>query len=392
MTAPATRSLPLRAAFVSHYPHLRMGGQRSMALLIEHLDRAVVLPLAICPGPGELTDHLERLGCPVIHIPLHPIKPRTALAVWRSIRQIRAVLKRESIDIIAPDAERDTLVCGLAKLGTQARLAWFVALTRPDRNLDPILERLADGIIGVSDDTRRRFSDTPRISARYRTILGGADLRRFHPAADRAALRQTLGLPVDRPVLLYVGQVTEAKGVLDIVEALRLLYQGPHRPLLLVVGTPHPPGFEAEIARRATTHGTADAVRVLPQQPDIERWMQAADIVISGSHDNTEGMSRVLYEAMACGAALVATDIRGNRDAVFPDSGVLVPERDPAAMAHAVAGLLAAPARLQAMGAAGARRARSSFDIHQHARNVEAFFTYLAGEAGGSITQRRSGP
>jgi len=366
---------PLRVAFVSHYPHLRMGGQRSMALLIEHLDRTRVEPLAICPGPGELTDHLERIGCPVIHIPLYPIKPRTALGVWRSIRAIRAVLRREAVDIIAPDAERDCLVSGLAKLGTRTKLAWFVALTRPDRNLDPILERLADGIIGVSDDTRRRFSDSPRVSARYRTIVGGADLRRFRPPEDRFALRRTLGLPEQRAVLLYVGQVTEAKGVLDILDALRLLTD---RPLLLVVGTPHPDGFDAELARRITAQGLERDVRVLPQQTDIERWMQAADILVSGSHENTEGMSRVLYEAMACGAAVVATDIRGNRDAVSPDTGILIPERDPPAMAQALAALLASPPRLAAMREAGGRRARELFDIRLHARRVAACFAYLA--------------
>ena len=69
---------PVRVAFVSHYSHLRMGGQRSMALLIEHLDRRVVTPLAICPEPGELANHLARLDCPVMHVPLQPIKPRTS--------------------------------------------------------------------------------------------------------------------------------------------------------------------------------------------------------------------------------------------------------------------------------------------------------------------------
>src|SRR5580658_2111904 len=68
---------PLRVAFVSHYAHLRMGGQRSMALLIEHLDRRLVEPIAICPAPGELSDYFRAIGCPVVHVPLHPIKPRT---------------------------------------------------------------------------------------------------------------------------------------------------------------------------------------------------------------------------------------------------------------------------------------------------------------------------
>jgi glycosyltransferase involved in cell wall biosynthesis len=85
-------------------------------------------------------------------------------------------------------------------------------------------------------------------------------------------------------------------------------------------------------------------------------------------------MSRVLYEAMACGAVPVATDIRGNRDALTPESGLLVPERDPAAMAAAWTARLDDPARLAALRHAGIARARASFDIRLHARAVEAFY------------------
>ena len=85
-------------------------------------------------------------------------------------------------------------------------------------------------------------------------------------------------------------------------------------------------------------------------------------------------MSRVLYEAMACGAVPVATDIRGNRDALTPETGVLVPERDPAAMARALGALLADAPRLAALRQAGIARARESFDIRRHARGVEQFY------------------
>jgi len=366
---------PMRVAFVSHHPHLQMGGQRSMALLIEHLDRTVVDPLAICPGPGPLTDHLTRLGCPVVHIPLYRIKPRTLGAVWRSSRAIRALLRERRIDIIAPDAARDALTCGLAKLGTATKMVWFVRLTSHDP-LDPILVHLADAMIGDSDDTRRRFGGSRRVAARHRTIVGGADLRRFRPPHDRTAVRRALDLPQERPVLLFVGQVKAAKGVLDIVDALGLLKAdraGPP-PFLVVVGTPDPPAILDEIARHAAAHDLAPQLRVLPQQSDVGRWMQAADVLVSGSHQDTEGMSRVLYEAMACGTVPVATDIRGNRDALTPETGVLVPERDPAAMARALRTLLADAPRLEAMRQAGIARARESFDIRLHARGVEQFY------------------
>jgi len=368
-----TATGPIRAAFVSHHPHLQMGGQRSMALLIEHLDRAVVEPLAICPGPGELTDHLTALGCPVVHIPLHRIKPRTLAAVWRSSRQIRMLLGARAIDIIAPDAARDALTCGLAKLGTATKMVWFVRLTSHDP-LDWILAHLADGMIGDSDDTRRRFPR--RAAARHRTIVGGADLRRFRAVADRAALRRELGLPTDRPVLLFVGQVKAAKGVLDIVDALGHLRAGRPgmEPFLVVIGTPDPPAIVEEITRRAAGAGVAAQLQVLPQQSGIERWMQAADVLVSASHEDTEGMSRVLYEAMACGAVPIATDIRGNRDALTAETGLLVPERAPVELAGAIGALLDSPARVAALRDAAIRRAATCFDIRQHARGVEAYY------------------
>lgn len=363
-----------------------MGGQRSMALLIEHLDRAVVEPLAICPGPGELSDHLTALGCPVVHIPLHHIKPRTLRAVWRSSRRIRALLRERAIDIIAPDAARDALTCGLAKLGTPARMVWFVRLTTRHR-LDPILERLADGMIGVSEATRQRFSASPRVTARYRTIRDGADMTRFRPPDDRAALRRALDLPVDGFVLLFVGQVKAAKGVLDIVDAMGALaaaHAPPARPLLLVIGTPDPPTIIVDIARRSRALDITKDVRVLPQQSDIERWLQAADVLLSGSHQDTEGLSRVLFEAMACGVVPVATDIRGNREALSPETGFLVPERTPEAIARAVSELMAAsPDRLAALRAAGIQRARETFDIRGHARRVEAFYLETLGRRPG---------
>jgi glycosyltransferase involved in cell wall biosynthesis len=46
---------------------------------------------------------------------------------------------------------------------------------------------------------------------------------------------------------------------------------------------------------------------VLSQHAGIERWLQAADLLVSASHQNTEGLSRVLFEAMSCGVVPVAT-------------------------------------------------------------------------------------
>jgi len=369
-------NLPLNVAYVSHNSHLRMGGQRSMVLLIEHLDRTKVRPLAICPAPGELSEKLAGLDCPVVHVPLQRIKPRTLGKVLAASRQIRRLVGERQIHIISPDAARDALTCGIAKLGTRTRMVWHVRLTSRD-NLDVITQYLADAMIGDSDDCRRRFSRSRRVSRKYQTIVGGVDTRVFRPAADRRQVRHLLSLPDDRCILLFVGQIKLGKGVFDIVDAMPILRRQlpPERmPLLVMIGTPDPPGMTDELRRRAEAGAVGAYVRILPQQTNIHAWMQAADVLVSASHQDTEGMSRVLYEAMACGAVPVATDIRGNRDALTADTGVLVPEQSPAEIAGAVGALMDDPDRRAAFGAQGARRAHEVFDIRLHARGVEQVY------------------
>jgi len=90
-------------------------------------------------------------------------------------------------------------------------------------------------------------------------------------------------------------------------------------------------------------------------------------------------MSRVLHEAMACGAVPIATDIRGNREALTAETGILVPERQPAALAHALRELSSDPTRLVRMRDAAERRARELFDITAHARGVERFWLDVLG-------------
>jgi glycosyltransferase involved in cell wall biosynthesis len=85
-------------------------------------------------------------------------------------------------------------------------------------------------------------------------------------------------------------------------------------------------------------------------------------------------MSRVLHEAMACGTVPIATAIRGNREALTPETGILVPERSPTELARAVLELSTDPARLARMRTASEERARDCFDVKSYARGVERFY------------------
>lgn len=352
-----------------------MGGQRSMAALIEHLDRDRFRPLAVTTRPDELSERLEELDCPVHFFPLSAISKDAAGRVIGNIRRFRAMYRSEGVRIVHPDAERDVVVAGLAKFGTGVRLLWHARVTGRNK-LDPLVVRLADQVVGVSDGVQKRFS-RPLLEGKYQTIFNGVDLRRFRPRDDRQALREACAMPDDRPILLFAGQIKKEKGIFDLVEAMQLLRErrsGPEMPVLYMLGTPIRQVELEQLERAIGENNLEDCVRVIPQQSNIEEWMAAADVLMLPSHEGSEGMGRVVFEAMACGLVPVASDISGVREAVTAESGVLVPQRNPTILASTVDSLLGDPARIARLREGGLQRARDVFDIRLHARNIERVY------------------
>ncbi|MFF3285729.1 glycosyltransferase [Streptomyces sp. NPDC003023] len=180
----------------------------------------------------------------------------------------------------------------------------------------------------------------------------GVDTDQFTPdgpVAERGAQRHRL---------IQVGRVVPRKGAAVSITALTRL-PGVE---LLVVGGPPPGRLEddPEVSRlRDLAYGLGVADRVVftgaVAGEDIAPLLRSADVVLCPGDYEPFGI--VPLEAMACGRPVVATAVGGQLDTVAdPDTGRLVPPRDPDALARAVAGLLADPVAREACGAAGRRR------------------------------------
>jgi D-inositol-3-phosphate glycosyltransferase len=194
--------------------------------------------------------------------------------------------------------------------------------------------------------------------SKVRIVPHGVDRSRFHPG-DRAAARAALGV-TRRHVLAFVGRLQPLKAPDVAVRALALLRrQWPELDVeLLVVGGPSGSGVEEpqRSAALARQEGVADRVRFLPAQPHdrLATVYHAADLLLVPSRSESFGL--VALEAQACGTPVVAARVGGLSHAVGDGTtGLLLSDHDPAHWAAAVAGLLASPRRLAAMGLAAAR-------------------------------------
>ena len=167
--------------------------------------------------------------------------------------------------------------------------------------------------------------------ARWTIVSGATDTERFTPTHEPGALGEV-------PTLLYHGRVDARKGVLDLLEAHRTLLDAGREVRLVVSGI----GPDtALVAERVTELGLDAHVEQLGYTPyeQAHEVYGRGDVFVSPTY--AEGFSNTILEAMASGLPVVSTDVVGVRDCVRPDdNGVLVPAKDPAALAAGIARVL----------------------------------------------------
>jgi glycosyltransferase involved in cell wall biosynthesis len=198
----------------------------------------------------------------------------------------------------------------------------------------------ADHLITVSGELgQRAIADLGMTPERITTILNGFDETVFYPG-DRTAERARLGLDPDAEIILFIGSLIPSKGLVELKDAVRAL--AAHRPRLqLVCGGEGP--FRAALAAAGV---------VLPgklSSAQVRTWMVASNLFCLPSH--SEGCPNVVIEALACGRAVVASDVGGIPELVNSRNGILIPPRNAPALAEALNRALDTPWDDQAVAA-----------------------------------------
>ena len=221
-----------------------------------------------------------------------------------------------------------------------------------------------------------------RVPAAKLHLLGnGVDLNRFDPEVPRdarARVRAELGVSDEDVVVGLVGRLVAEKGYREVFAAAEQL-RATHPDARVVVAGPTDLDkadaiTQDEIDRAAEVAG----VRFLGMHTEVERLYPAFDLYVLASH--REGFPRSAMEAAAMGLPLVLTDIRGCRQVVEHGSnGLLVPARDPSALAAAIGQLVDDPSLRAAMGRAARDKALVEFDDRrQVAITLEVYERLLA--------------
>jgi colanic acid/amylovoran biosynthesis glycosyltransferase len=239
-------------------------------------------------------------------------------------------------------------------------IAWRYGRLRPR-----LVERAA-ALLAVSEHIRDNLLELGIPASRIRVHRIGVDLAKFSPAP----------LAERQPVVLGVGRFVEKKGFEFLIDAMETVQRADPSTELVLIGS-----GELEASLRARAAAKLKSFRIFGPCPpaDVVSWMRRARVLAAPSvvdrTGNTEGLPITVVEALASGLPAVATRHAGIPEAVVDGvTGKLVSERDPAALAERILGLLDDDAGWEAMSAASRQRAEAEFDIGTQTARLERIY------------------
>jgi mannosyltransferase len=258
----------------------------------------------------------------------------------------------------------------LKALGWPLKLIFTSAGQRHHSWITRWLIRRMDAIIATSE-VSASFLKRPASVVNH-----GVDPDRYAPALDRSAAFAEAGLP-GRYAIGCFGRVRAQKGTDLFVDAMcQLLPRYPEFSAAIVGAiTPDQTAFANDLKARIAAAGLQSRLVILGELPidDVVRWFQRLTIYAFTSRNEGHGMT--LIEAMAVGAALVATRA-GAAELVIADgdTGVLVPTGDAAALAQAIEPLMRDPQAAVAMGARARASVVTRFSLDAEAEGIAAVY------------------
>jgi glycosyltransferase involved in cell wall biosynthesis len=322
-----------------------------------------------CPSSGNLAALVQQRGCAWERLEMRRSPhPSDLLAVLR----IRKLVREHALVHLHSSKAGAVGRLALASLGrrrppsvfTPHGWSWLVGgrLAPVYRLLERLMLPVTTAVVAVSEEERSHGGAVlgPQ-AAQIRVNPNGVDPGRFSPEGKVAER-------TNDPLVVSVGRLCHQHAPDLAVAALALMRTPAVR--LRLVGDGEDRGA---IDQQVGALGLTGRVELVGFRPDPAPDLRAADVVVIPSH--YDGMSLVLLEAMASGAAVVATRVAGT--SALDGVGVLVPAGDPQALARAVDVLLADPDRRQLLGQMARQRAVEQFSLERSLNAILALWRDL---------------
>ena len=336
---------------------------------------AAEVHVACCCGP--YAGQLKAEGVILHDIPMR--RRWNPFAHFRALVEMVRVLRSEFFDVVIVHSAVGATVGRFACLLTGTRPVMYVVhgmfVTENTRLLARIVYSSIEKILSFVTNTFQFVSQEDLVATRRSGLVkerqqsawgcGGVSVDLYRPDAEiRQTVRERCGIPAESIVVGIVARIVREKGFREFFEMAREVAKGDHDVTFLVVGDSLPSdrdGISTELRQWVLEEGIEQRFVFTGHTDSVGEYLKAMDIFALPTY--REGFPRSVLEAMATGLPVVATNVRGCREAVVDgDTGILVPAKDSVALRAAVLCLIKNDELRHRMGDAGRRRVVANFD------------------------------
>ena len=333
---------------------------------------------------GLKLDFVEKVfSVPFERSPFHPRN-------LKAYRELKRIIDSENYDVIHTNTPVGGIVGRLASVKSRkqgckvlytahgfhffqggSKKNWIIYYP-----IERFMSRLTDVLITITEEDYLLAKE--KFHCKVERIHGiGANSAKYFPvdALQRQLLRQELGLYPNEKLLLCTGELNANKNQSTAIHAMaQVIRKEPHAKLFLAGIGPAQNSLETLIGELDLN----DHVKLLGYRTDLERFVNAADLVISCSY--REGLPVNIIEAMLCKKAVVASVNRGHKELVNPENGFLVRASDADDFAQKILHLLEHEENSHAMGESGYKIAQLYTDTAVYVELQSIYSQILGGE------------
>ncbi len=312
------------------------GGEEQARLLIRGLKHRGHRNLVLARQGGLFSSRMNELGFPC---ETFSGRGRNPAALWR----IRRTLANWNPDVIHFHDSHSLTAAGIACIGLPIKAK--VAARRVDFPIRSswIYRRFCHRVIAVSKAVEQVCEQGGIPQSMLSVVHDGVDPQRAE-SGSRQRGRHSLNLQNDQPLILSVATLTDHKGHRFLLDALPVVFNRVPNACVALAGDGD---LRSELEQQARTLGIADRVRFLGYRNDIPDLLHAANLFVMPSH--LEGLGSSLIDVMFARLPIVSTTAGGIPELLGPlqingandePVALMVPPRDPPALAHAIITML----------------------------------------------------
>jgi glycosyltransferase involved in cell wall biosynthesis len=360
------------------------GSQRNTLLTLQGLVRDGYKTELVCGPGGQLIPEAQTIGVPVHVVPdlVRQVDPGKD---FRAVLHLYRLFRSQRYSVVHTHATKAGLLGRLA--ARWAGVPWIIHTFHSvpfeiNGNLKSkfyiVLERLVGSFthtLACVGEVLRQQIAAWKIAPDEKlvTIYSGIDFARYVPAYPPREMKQQLGLEEAWPIVGCIGRLCEQKAQQYLVESIAFLREHYPQIRLLLVGEGE---LRSLLEQRIQELGLSSQVFLLGERADIADLLNVCDIYAMSSL--WEGVGRALTEAMYWRLPVVATPVNGVTELIsHEETGLLVPPRDPKALAAAIDRLASDRELAQRLGTNAHRKASDLMDGRRMIGAIEELYERL---------------